>query len=74
MSWDLMTPEEEARLTEKVIAASQQLGTLELAKRCLMVAVTRSDNQVVGDIRRAIITLFGPEIDAQLQSEFNKPL
>lgn len=72
--WDNMTPEQESRLTERMESSNSQMTQLELAKRCLQCAVTGTHNPTAGEVRRAIITIFGPEVDAQLQADLLKPL
>jgi len=47
---------------------------LEVAKLCLHIAMTGTHNPLAGEVRRAIVTIFGPEVDAQLQSDLLKPL
>ena len=54
--------------------AEESQTALDLAKKCLHVAITGTHDPLCGELRRAILTIFGPEVDAQLQSGFFKPL
>ncbi len=50
--------------------AEKSQTALDLAKKCLYVAATGTHDPLCGELRRAIVTIFGPEIDAQLQTNF----
>ena len=53
--------------------AEETQTALDLAKKCLRVAITGTHDPLCGEVRRAILTIFGPEVDAQLQSGWRYP-
>ena len=58
----------------RVKSEREQMTSLELAKACLYHASTSAHYQAPGQARQAISSLFGPEVDAQIQADLLEPM